>query len=304
MKITKKFIKTLIIFYIFSTAISCGKEEPVQSTVNEFLFKIQFFVGDVKILRGDAEISVNQGDQLNIADTIITGSKSSIDILYGSSGIIRINENSNVSIASIADDKNSDTVMNMEKGKVFAAFTKLKGTKFNVKTPTVVASVRGTSFSLVSDKSGAKVAVLKGTVTAEPVKDGNIIEDKAVEVQANQKTDSINEASVDKIAAGKKTITVSKLTTAETTDLYSETKNLKDSIDAIPDMTAEEKEAMKKEMPYGTGEKTVVSPKKQNDTNIKAQSDSTLNDKKKAAEEVKKQAEQVKKERISNIPTM
>ena len=300
MKITKKFIKTIILFYILSTAIACVKEE-VKSVDNEFTFKIQFFVGDVKILRADAEVPINQGDQLNINDVIITGVKSSVDILYGAAGIIRINENSKISITAIADDKNSDAVMDMEKGKVFAAFSKLKGTKFNVKTPTVVASVRGTSFSVVSDKSGAKVSVLKGTVSADPVKDGNIIENRGVEIQANYKTDYVNEASVDKIAAGNKKIAVSKLSNTETTELQNDTKSIIGNIDDIQDLTQQEKEDIKKEMLVGSGiDKTSVKPIKQKNDSV---AESIIDEKK--AEEIKKQKEeQIKKERISNIPTM
>lgn len=250
MKTVKKIIKAAFIFYIMAMIAGCEKKEaPQQDTaaaVSEFSFKVQFVLGDVKILKADKEAAVNVGEQIDINDVIITGKKSSLDILYGTSGVIRINENSRISIAAIADNQNNNTVLNMDKGSVFAAFSKLKGTEFNVKTPTVVASVRGTSFSVVSDKSGAKVSVLKGTVSAAPVKDGNIIENKAIEVQANQKTDYVSEKTVDKIVAQNKTINVSAMSTAETVKLQEETKTIKMNIDEIQNLSPQEKEDIKK----------------------------------------------------------
>ena len=310
MKITKRFLKTIIIFYILSAAISCGKNEPAPTPENEFSFKIQFFVGDVKVVRADGEASAKQGEQLNIDDVLVTGSKSSADILYGASGVIRVNEKSKILIAAIADDKGNDTVLDMEQGKVFAAFTKLKGTKFSVKTPTVVASVRGTSFSVESDKSGAKVSVLKGTVKADPIKDGNVIEEKGVDVQANYKTDYINEKTVEKIAAGNNAIAVTKMTTTETTALQNDTKSIIGNIDESKDLTPKEKEDIKKEMLVGADDKSddkkadVKKSAKVGDSKFENTKAKSEDEKKKAEEIIKQKEEQIKKERISNIPTM
>jgi len=314
MKVTKNFIKMIIIFYFVSAAIYCGNKDTTttQSAENEFSFQVQFFIGDVKIIKGETETSVTQGDQVNINDIIITKSKSYVDILYGTSGIIRVNENSKISIAAIADDKNNDTIMNMEKGKILAAVSKLKGTKFNVKTPTVVASVRGTSFSVENDKSGAKVTVVKGTVSAAPVKAGDIIENKAVDVQENHRTDYINEATVDKIAAGKKEVVVTKMSTTEITALQNETKEIKSSVVETQSLTPQEKTDLEKELQFGSDDTKAVKPNKQTK---KVEADNALaeaekqkkieEEKKKAAEAaVKQKEEQTKKERISNIPTM
>ena len=305
MKMTKNFIKTAFIIYLVSIALSCGKKEtPQEDTGNDFFFKVQFLIGDVKILKANREIDANVGDIINIEDAVITGSKSSIDILYGTSGIIRVNENSKVSIAALANNESSSTVVNMEQGGVFATFSKLKGTDFNVKTPTVVASVRGTSFSVTNDQAGAKVAVLKGTVSAAPVKDGKIIEDKTVDVQENQKTDYINEETVDKmIASEKKTITVSAMSAAETAKLQEESKTIKANIDVIQDLSPQEKEDIKNAMTTVTASdsKKSTKPSKQKAT---PEPDNTIIDTKKIEDIKKQKEEQIKKERISNIPTM
>ena len=305
MEITRKIIKTILIIYVLSVAIGCGKNEP--PAPNEFLFKVQSFIGDVKITGERGDIQIKQGDLLNINDIIITGDKSFIDILYGSSGVVRVNENSKVSIAAIPDKDNNSAVLNMEKGKVLVALAKLKKTDFNVKTPTLVAAVRGTSFSVVNDKSGAKVSVLKGTVAAQPVKDGNIIENKAVDVDASFRTDYVNEATVNKITAENKKISVVKMTTAETTEILSEAENFKESVNKIEDLSAQEKKDVEKELTVGNAHppQKARGQRKANTTN-----NTITNAAKQEAQKLqdaaakKAKEEQTKKERVSNIPTM
>ena len=314
MKMTQNFIKTVCIISIMSIAISCGKKDAPQDASNDFFFKVQFVIGDVKILKADGEITPKPGDQINVNDFIVTGSKSSIDIIYGTSGIVRINGDSKISIAALADAKNNNTMLNMEKGGVFATFTKLNGTGFNVKTPTVVASVRGTSFEVINDKAGAKVSVLKGTVSAAPVKDGNIIEGKSVDVQANQKTDYINDTTVDKmISADSQAIAVTAMSPAETLKLQEESNNIIKNVDAIEGLSTQEKEEMKNAMtvadvPAETKKNTNVNSKQKEKAAPApdpAAEKKRIEEEKKKQEEVKKQKEeQIKKERISNIPTM
>jgi len=308
MRITKKAAKTMIIvciLFIAFIAIGCKKDEAATQKIGaDSPFKVQFFVGDVKISRGNVDISPKLDDQLNINDLIITGSKAYIDILYGSLGIIKINENSKVSITAIAGNENNNTVMDMEKGRVFAALSKLKRVNFSVKTPTVVAAVRGTSFSVVNDVAGAKVAVLRGTVSAQPVKNGNVIEDKAIEVHENFKTDYIDEATVDKMAADNNKIVISKMTVSEAAELQNEAKDINEKIDTIQGLSSEEKEALRNEIAIDDS-----SAKKANSGQPKANgaADAAKREaEKKQQEAVAKKAkeEQTKKERISNIPTM
>ena len=324
MKITKKLMKMMLVFSILSIAIGigCKQEETTQTVANDFFFKVQFTIGDVKIIKTDpataakTEAVANPGDEINIDNTIITGSKSSVDLLYGTSGIVRINENSKVSIAAIADNQNTNTVVNMDQGKVFAAFSKLKGgTGFNVKTPTVVASVRGTSFAVETDTLGARVAVLKGSVKAMPVKDGEVIENKEISVKENYRTDYITETTVHTITTGKKeNIPVSKMTAAEITVMHKEVKDI--DIDAIQDLSPKEKENIKKEMTFSDTKPEVKQQPQKDDKEAKAAAAAEAKrkaeeekkrleaEKKKHEEVIKQKEEQVKKERISNIPTM
>ncbi|MCL2026686.1 MAG: FecR family protein [Leptospirales bacterium] len=318
MKTAKKFINAIVVLSIVFAAISCKKDETQQGADSPF--KVQFFIGDVKILKEQENVPANQGDSLNIDDTIVTGARSYVDVLYASAGIIRIGENSTVSVAAITDNENDDTTLNMEKGKVVVTLSKLRKGNFNVKTHTVIAAVRGTSFSVESGDTGTKLAVLKGTVSARPVKkDGSVIEDKAVDVQESFKTDFINEALVDKIATEDKTIAVSKMTAAETTEFQNEALEIREAIDKIQDISPYEKESIKEEIPVAAAANTNTNEKARADA-AKKKADQLAADAAKREAAKKQQAaaaiqqqqeaakkakeEQTKKERISNIPTM
>ena len=318
----KKTNLVIVIFLILLSA-GCGKKEaPVQQAEeNNFFFKVQFALGDVKISGAAGEKAASQGDELKAGDIIITGKKAVADLIFGESGVVRINENSRVTITSIADKSNNNTEMNMDNGKVFLTLAKLKGTGFKVKTPTAVASVRGTSFTVLSDKKGSKLSVVKGTVAVNPVKDGNVIEDKTVAVETGNRTDYIDKKAVEKIIMGKMEIPVMAMTPAEKIEIQTEAKEMK--IEAMPELSLELKEEIKQEVAAETAVVEEKKPEEKNDDSAKKADQATLakklaEEKKQREEELKRQAEElkkqeeekkikeekVKKDRASNIPTM
>ena len=245
-----KIVNISIITFLLIFA-GCGKNEapkeaPAPVVMETFFFKVQFTLGDVKISTSTGEKSAVQGDQLKTGDIIVTGKKSIVDLLFGNSGVMRVNENSKVTIDTVADKTINDTVVNMEKGKVFLTLSKLKGTGFKVKTPTAVAGVRGTSFTVVSDKNGAKLSVVIGTVAVNPVKNGKIIEDKTIAVETGNRTGYIDKKAVEKIIKGKMEIPVMKMTPAEKIEIQTEAKEIK--IAEMPEISLELKEDIKKEI--------------------------------------------------------
>lgn len=319
----KKINSIIVIFFILLFA-GCGKKEaPVQQAEeNKFFFKVQFALGDVKISGAAGEKAASQGDELKAGDIIITGKKAVADLIFGESGVVRINENSRVTITSIADKSNNNTEMNMDNGKVFLTLAKLKGTGFKVKTPTAVASVRGTSFTVLSDKKGSKLAVVKGTVAVNPVKDGNVIEDKTVSVETGNRTDYIDKKAVEKIIMGKMEIPVMAMTPAEKIEIQAEAKEMK--IEAMPELSLELKEEIKQEVAAETAVVEEKKPEEKKDDSAAKKADQAAmakklaEEKKQREEELKRQAEElkkqeeekkikeekVKKDRASNIPTM
>lgn len=124
--------------------------------------KITFTLGDVRKNGAD----VKSGDILGVKETLTTGKESYCDIMIGSSSV-RVKENSKIVLAAfISDGKIENVALDMEIGKMLCRPKKLlKSESFIVKTPTAVAGVRGTSFSIESDeKKTSKVMVFDGQV--------------------------------------------------------------------------------------------------------------------------------------------
>lgn len=147
--------------------------------------------------------------------------------------------------------------MEMEKGEVYLTLSKLRGTGFKVKTPTAVASVRGTSFTVLSDNKGSKLSVAKGTVAVDPVKDGKVIENKSVAVETGMRTDYIDKKAVEKIIVGEMKIPVMEMTPVEKIEIQTIIKEIK--IEEMPELSLEVKEEMKQE----TVSATLVEEKKE-----------------------------------------
>lgn len=320
-----------VILLCAAMAVSCGKkEDPAAVEKPVFNFKVQTVIGNVKIVTAAGEKAAVPGDIVAVQDVIITGKKSITDLTYGSSGVIRISENSKVAVEVIAGDNSADSMINLEKGRVFLTLGKLQNTGFKVKTPTVVASVRGTSFVVSADTvKGAKLAVMKGIVQVTPVKKGEAVEGKSIMVETGQKTDYVSTKTVDQVLEGKKEISVADMTVKEVEEIQKEAADIK--IETMKDVHEDIKTEIKKDViesdpltlrkkSYDSGGQITKSPVKvQQDDQLKKQmEDEKLAAEKRRqeemerqaeearikAEEEKKKAEAVKKERASNIPTL
>ena len=160
----KRFFVYSIIISIAITGGSCSKQK-----VDEYA-SIVFSIGEVK---RNGQLA-NIGDILNQNDIIETGSMSSCDIKIGDS-MIRIKENSKAILAQLLrKDGLENTTLGLDVGKMICKPKKLlKNESFLVKTPTAVAGVRGTNFSVEADANkttrikvfDGKVAVVKRVET-------------------------------------------------------------------------------------------------------------------------------------------
>lgn len=294
----------------------CGKNEtpkPDADAGEKFFFKIQFILGDVKVDGTSGLRDARAGENISINESVVTGKKSVADVVFGTSGVVRIIENSRVAVRSIADKNTADTVLDMDKGRLYVTLVKLKGKEFRVKTPTAVASVRGTSFTVVTDIRGAKLSVAKGTVSVNLIKDGKIIGEKTASVDAGQKTAYIDRKAVEKIIAGRMEIPVMEMTPAEKIEIQSEVKNIK--VEAIPDLSIELKDEIRQQVentaaviPEGKGSRqgAVVKADEREDALKKIEEEKRKKEEEanRLAEEKKQKAEKLKKDRASNIPTL
>lgn len=308
-----KNITILLLVYSIIIFVGCGKREaPVAEKIDPFFFKIQFLLGDVKISDAAGDRTAVPGDQLKINDVITTGKKAAADLVFGTSGVIRVNQNSRVTIASIADKAGSETVMDMDNGRLFLTLSKLEGTKFNVKTPTAVASVRGTSFTVAAGGRGAKLSVINGTVAVNPVLDGNIIENKSIDVASGNRTDYIDRKTVERIVNSNIDLPVMPMTVSEKLEIKNEIRVMK--IEEMPELSLELKKDIERIIgvdPVSAEVKdSVKKPEVREDDRgsiLKKQAEEQKRKEEeqvKKAEEQRKKEEQVKKDRVSNIPTL
>lgn len=111
---------------------------------------LQVYSGSAEIIRDSQSKSGQSGSAVNENDTIKTSSGSKIAIVLKDSSVVRIDENSEVEIADISyqEGKIKDATFKLKIGRFWSRVSPLpQGGNFDVETPTVVASVRGTSFN-------------------------------------------------------------------------------------------------------------------------------------------------------------
>lgn len=151
-------------YFLIVTFFSFCKPSPDLS--KESILVISKFSGTVNVTRDGAAISVKMGDLLKSGDVVSTGSSSFVDLEFPGGALIRVKEKSRLSISSILGENGLSAQLELVGGKAHIKIKeKLKQKEsFRIKTPTMVAGVRGTEFSISDDDK--KIMVLEGTVAA------------------------------------------------------------------------------------------------------------------------------------------
>jgi hypothetical protein len=152
-------MKHISVIAIIMLSLSCTQKQ----TITDYAV-VSFFIGDVS--RSGSSASLSIGDVIRENDIIITGERSSCDVKLGSS-IIRIKEKSKMSFAMLSNKNNAEsTSLELQEGKLLCKPKKLlKGDSFTVKTPTAVAAVRGTEFTIEADpEKTTRIKVFDGKV--------------------------------------------------------------------------------------------------------------------------------------------
>lgn len=123
---------------------------------------ITFAIGEVS--RNGAAVSV--GDLLKENDVIVTGTDAFCDLKIGAS-VVRIKQKTKLVISQLVRSADTEsTILGLDKGKMLCKPKRLlKSESFLVKTPTAVAGVRGTQFSVETDMlNTTRIRVLEGKV--------------------------------------------------------------------------------------------------------------------------------------------
>ncbi len=107
--------------------------------------------------------------------------ESSVKLLFQTGSVVKIGEKSAVTISEAVVDqagKSSGTSVNMLTGKLWSNVKKLasKKSKFEVETPTAVASIRGTRFGVYATKNKTAVDVHSGNVRVRPRGSDNFVD--------------------------------------------------------------------------------------------------------------------------------
>lgn len=116
--------------------------------------------GDVTILKEgrDQWINAEKNMELGMGDMIKTGSASYMYLRVGRFGRITIKENSELRLKDLSYNPDRDTesiILNLAKGETVIDSREIKkGTRFEVHTPTTLAAVRGTIYSVKIINSG------------------------------------------------------------------------------------------------------------------------------------------------------
>jgi hypothetical protein len=142
---------------------------PIMSPVSPEQGVVVFAMGEVtRTGAGGASASLKARDLLQRGDRITTGEGSTAILQAGGNIMVRLQARSELYIDTLLESLKAE--VSISSGTVLARVEKLaKGGSFSVKAPTVVASVRGTAFSVTSG-SVDTVVVTEGTVSVKPVK--------------------------------------------------------------------------------------------------------------------------------------
>lgn len=131
--------------------------------------------GSVKIESGGATTDAKVSSKVQVGDTIISGAESRAKIVMSDRNIMNISPNTKLKIekyTNTATDKNVN--LNLLEGKVRSKVEQKydnKNSKFEVRTATAVAGVRGTEFvtSYSSATKVTEVITLKGQVSFQAI---------------------------------------------------------------------------------------------------------------------------------------
>ncbi|MDH5721317.1 MAG: FecR domain-containing protein [Spirochaetia bacterium] len=166
----KKLIFTILAAIVF--VISCS-EKPKIPQQGVFTF--------VKgtVLHNDQPAKV--GNIVGEADTIVTNEKSGAVIQFENSGLITLKSKTKLDVGKLikGEDGLSIIELTQESGSTFSKIAPNRG-KYSIKTPTAVAGVRGTSFSVeVHEDKKTDIKLLKGKVAVSKTSMKAVVQEEA-----------------------------------------------------------------------------------------------------------------------------
>lgn len=159
-------ILSVAIAFLFAGTPACSKKTGPE--VADALMVIYTSRAST-VTRENKTIPLSPGFLLKNGDTIKTGN-GTVDIQSRSGSIIRIRSYSNMTVDSLLKSPTNKTKLTLNEGAMLAKIKKLSSDdEYTVHTPTAIAGVRGTTFSVELQDSGEPtVRVYEGSVSVKP----------------------------------------------------------------------------------------------------------------------------------------
>lgn len=140
--------------------------------VNNTSARVLSVYGAAAVLReNQARIPVEQGMQLLIGDEIHSGNDAFVTVEFADSSHMRVQENTRLRFDNMrifGDHGLTDTLIDLQQGRTESTVPEKSGkaTRFRIKTPSAISSVRGTDFrvGVIEAQPGTSSEVLAGKV--------------------------------------------------------------------------------------------------------------------------------------------
>lgn len=111
--------------------------------------------GDVTVDRGGVSINARMGMFLTPGDVIRTGEESFATVVFQDDGSrVKLGENALLTLNAKRKKLSLKKKLFLKTGRLWAKVARRRGTEFQVKTPTSVASVKGTRFIIEEQQGG------------------------------------------------------------------------------------------------------------------------------------------------------
>ncbi|MDH5654845.1 MAG: FecR domain-containing protein [Spirochaetia bacterium] len=165
LKVYLKALTGLMLSAAFVGIVSCGEKKTADAGEPQPML-IVFASGESSVIRAGKTMEARVGLIVNQLDVIKT-QNGTVDLQTKSGSAVRIREHTEVAISKLTK---KDTKVEMSTGSLLATVKKESADEeFRVVTPTAIAGVRGTTFSVeVYDGKEPRVKVIDGKVAMAP----------------------------------------------------------------------------------------------------------------------------------------
>jgi hypothetical protein len=185
-----KLLVTLIMSFVvlfFAKEAACVEQNSVAG-------KVSIVIGEVTIARQTApgqSVQARIGLAVSEGDTVKTAPESRIEIVFDSNYVVRCDEKT---VLFIKLSNLSASRLHSPIGKLWLNVKHLAQREgISVSSPTAVAAIRGTVFSVTSDSNVVKYAVYRGAISVTPADTVGLHHDTTLAVETGKELTLVND---------------------------------------------------------------------------------------------------------------